>query len=143
MRIGSRRRSQRKTGARPARSLEHQTRGANDEQEPSGQEQARRGSPHGSRAIGESGPVEDGRTQEDTDDGQEQNAAGASLRSGRLRPDELHRRSREGRSRQPEGRASLAFGVKSRTPTSEAFTEREIFASASAVNDGIVFDSAG
>jgi hypothetical protein len=53
------------------------------------------------------------------------------VRSGGLRPDESHRDdSRDGRTQQPDGRASLAFGVKSRTPTSEAFAEREIFASA-------------
>lgn len=53
------------------------------------------------------------------------------MRSGGLGPDESHRDdSRDGRTRRPDGRASLAFGVKSRTPTSEALAEHEIFASA-------------
>jgi hypothetical protein len=113
-------------GARPARSLKDHAREAHNEQKPTGQEQARGRRAHGSRAIGDSGAAEDDASQENADHRHEEETPRSSLGSGGLGPDEPHRDdSPDGRTRQSEGRASLAFGVKSRTPTSEALAERE------------------
>jgi len=126
--VGTGGRSQRERGARPPSSLKHESGSAHDEKKPSGQEEARGGRAHGPGAVGDSGTAENDAAKENEDDSQEHEAPRTALRGGGLRPDEPHERHRgKDRAARPDGRAGLAFGVKSFTPASETFEERGTF----------------
>jgi hypothetical protein len=129
--LGPGRRSERKRGARSTASLEEIGGAPDEDEKPSRQEQARGGGAHGLRPVADSGPAGDDAAQENAEDSQEYEASRAAVRSGRLRPDELHDGTHSNdRAARPEGRAKIAFGVTSYTPASETFAGRGTLASA-------------